>query len=64
MDYMADIQILIPWVACVLKRLLRFHDWSPDIKSLITRFPPSGTIYYGNYKLSLCLIKSFFFNWR
>ena len=23
-----------------LKRLLRFHDWSPDIKSLITNFFP------------------------
>ena len=37
--------------------LLRFHDCSPDMKSLITYFFfPNGTTYYGNYKLSLCLI--------
>ena len=46
-------QLHIIWVVLVLKCLLRFYDWSPDIKSLITYFFPNGTIYYGNYKLSL-----------
>ena len=41
---------------CLLKRLLRFNDWSPDWSPVINYilFFPNGTIYYGNYKISIC----------
>ena len=51
--------IYFSWVACVLKRILCFHDRPPDIKSSITYYFSNGTIYYVNYKLSLSFIKKF-----